>query len=127
MESNCRLLYKSNNTHLRTSLPVYFYGLPDSNIYLIYARFYEINFNKSGLEFVFAVLKNYYYEFETEKIATLKGVDTALSLFRKEVEYKEPQLRIVKCYRNIKSFVEAQKFLEKKANEIVNTFFKIKN
>lgn len=105
---------------MQTSLPVYFYGLPDGNIYLIYARFYEINFNKSGLEFVFAVLENYYYDFETEKVVALKSMDKNLSSFRKEVESKEPQLRIVKSYRNIKSFVEAQRFLGKKADEMVN-------
>jgi hypothetical protein len=122
MESNYRLLHKSDNTHLQTSLPVYFYGLPDSKIYLIYARFYEINFNKSGLEFVFAVLDDFYYDFELGQVITKDFKEINLSSFSGEVEKKEPQIRILKSYRNIKSFGEARQFLNKKAGKISKSY-----
>ncbi len=114
MESNYRLLHKSNNTHLQTSLPVYFFGLPDNSIYLIYARIYEVNFNKSGLEFVFALLEEYNYDFDNNQIITGEYDKIDLTRFRKSVESREPQIKIIKSYRNIRSFVDAQKFLGRK-------------
>ena len=120
MESSYRLLYKSGNTHLQTSLPVYFYGLPDGRIYLIYARFYEINFSKSGLEFVFATLEDYSYDHELGQIISgYKKIN--LPTFTENIEKKDFQIKIVKSYRNITSFIEAQKKLSKKAGNMMKS------
>jgi hypothetical protein len=51
MECFAKLIYKSHMTYIPTNLPVQFYGLPDGKVYLIYARFYDIKFGKSGLVF----------------------------------------------------------------------------
>lgn len=122
MESSYRLLHKSNNTHLQTSLPVYFYGLPDGKIYLIYARFYEINFNKSGLEFVFAKLEDYHHDFESGQIADANYQKINLTAFQNRLETSELQIKIQKSYRNIKTFMEAQNLLRRKANRMIGSF-----
>lgn len=120
MDSNYRFVYKSNYTHLQTSLPVYFYGLPDGRIYLIYARFYEINFSKSGLEFVFATLEDYSYNYESGQIISgFKKIN--LSTFTENIEKKDFQIKIVKSYRNITSFIEARKKLSKKAGNMMKS------
>ncbi len=117
MESNYKLLHKSYNTHLRTSLPVYFYGLPNGAIYLVYARFYEISFNNPGLEFVFAVLKNYHYDFESGQVADKNYDELSLAYFSNNIEANEFDIKIIKAYRNIYSFREAIQFLSSRAKE----------
>lgn len=118
MELSYRLLHKSNNTQLQTSQPVYFYGLPDERIYIIYARFYEISFSKSGLEFVFAILEDYNYDFDSGKIMDANFIEINLLDFQNRLETSDFQIKIHKSYRNIKSFLEAQKKLNKKANKM---------
>lgn len=118
MELSYRLLHKSNNTQLQTSQPVYFYGLPDERIYIIYARFYEISFSKSGLEFVFAILEDYNYDFDSGKIMDANFIEINLLDFQNRLETSDFQIKIHKSYRNIKSFLEVQKKLNKKANKM---------
>lgn len=119
MESCYRLLHKSNNTHLQTSLPVYFYGMPNDNIYLIYARFYEINFNKSGLEFVFAILEEYTYDFVLGKIYTLKNKETSVKEFAEALEKTDIKIKIIKSYRKLNSFTKAQLHLNKIGKKMI--------
>lgn len=102
------LIYKSNMTYFHTALPVYFYGMPDGNISLVYARFYEINFHNTGLEFVFAELEDFSYDFETGQIYRYSSIEICLDDFREMVDRPETRIKINKSVRNIDSYAEAQ-------------------
>jgi len=68
MENYAKLIHKSNITYLPTNLPVQFYGLPDGKVYVIFARFYEIKFQRSDLEYVLAEHQEFSYDYSEEKI-----------------------------------------------------------
>ena len=109
------LIYKSNMTYFHTALPVYFYGMPDGSISLVYARFYEINFHNTGLEFVFAELEDFSYDFETGQIYRYSSIEICLDDFREMVDRPETRIKITKSLRNIDSYAEAQVHMNRMA------------
>lgn len=121
------LLYKSYMTYFPTALPVYFYGMPDNRIYSIYARFYEINFNNSGLEFVFAENEDFAINYETGQIVTREYLNIDLTDFKEFVDRPDPRLKIVKVLRNLDTYSDAQVILNDlaakmgKVNKMVKT------
>ena len=115
MEVYSRLLFKSYMAYLPTSLPVYFYGMPDNKIYLVYARNYEKSFDETGLEFVFAYHKDFTYDYDSYTIYYRNTIETSLSDFIDTIEQPSQRLKIKKVYRKINSYSRAQKKLEKMA------------
>jgi hypothetical protein len=113
MESMARLIHKTYTTYLPTTLPANFYGFPDGKVYIIYSRFYEINFDKSGLEFVFAEHEEFRYDYESDKIYLWENETRKRPVFAEIVDKPEPKIKIVKVYRSLNSYGEAQKLLEK--------------
>jgi len=111
MEQNACLISKSKMSYFPTSLPVYYYGMPNGKIVLVYARHYKKKFNVTGLEFVFAVHEDFTYDFESDKI--LNQHYTVIS--RKELveitDCADPRIKINKVYRNLNSYAEARVFL----------------
>ena len=112
------LLYKSYMTYFPTSLPVYFYGMPDNKIYSIYTRFYEINFNNSGLEFVFAEHEDFSINYETGQIITREYIKINLSDFMECVDRPDTRVKILKVLRNLETFGDAQLILNEMAVKI---------
>ncbi len=127
MKTKAMLLYKSYMTYFPTSLPVYFYGMPDDKIYLIYARFYDINFNKSSLEFVFAEQEDISINYETGQIITREYLKIDLNDFKEFVDRPDPRLKIVNVFRNLDTYTEAQVILNELAAKMgkVNKLAKI--
>jgi hypothetical protein len=120
MKTKAMLLYKSYMTYFPTSLPVYFYGLPDNKIYSVYTRFYEINFNNSGLEFVFAEQEDFAINYETGQIITREYLKIDLSDFKEIVDRPDPRLKILKVLRNLNTYSDAQVILNQLAAAMGN-------
>ncbi|MBN2636172.1 MAG: hypothetical protein JXR61_07875, partial [Prolixibacteraceae bacterium] len=106
-----RLIHKTHMTYLPTTLPVNFYGFPDGKVYLIYSRFYEINFDKSGLEFVFAEHEEFYYDYNSDKLILKNNVQKHFQFSPEQVDKPDPIIKVIKVYRSINSYNEAQKIL----------------
>lgn len=117
------LIYKSNMTYFHTALPVYFYGMPDGSISLVYARFYEINFYNTGMEFVFAELDSYSYDFETGQIYRYSDIEICLDDFREMVDQPETRIKITKTLRNINTYSEAKLYINRIAGSTKTAIF----
>lgn len=113
MKPKARLIHKTYMTYLPTTLPVNFYGLPDGKVYIIYSRFYEINFDSSGLEFVFAVHEEFLFDYKNEKL--LSANLPQQPLIAEMVDKPEPRIKILKVYRSFNSYGQAQNFLDEMA------------
>lgn len=111
MEQNARLISKSRMSYLSTSLPVYYYGMPDGKIVLVYARHYKKKFNVTGLEFVFAVHEDFTYDFESDKILNQHYTIISRKKLVEITDRADPKIKINKVYRNLNSYAEAQVFL----------------
>jgi len=118
MKPTVLLIHKTFTSYLPTSLPVSFYGLPDGNIYIIYSRFYEIDFDHSGLEFVFARHEEFYYNFETQKLILLDNAEELYPVAFELVDKPVPKIKIIKVSRNLQSYNEAQLILDEMASKM---------
>jgi hypothetical protein len=119
MKSFVKLIYRSNISYFPSKLPVQFYGLPDGKVYVIFARFYEIKFDRTYIEYVFAEHKEFSYDYENERLIPLEGNDGRFPVYNESVDKPEPKVEIIKTFRDINSFAEAYKHLNKKAQNIL--------
>lgn len=117
MKNFAKLIHKSHITYLPTNLPVQFYGLPDGKVYLIYARFFEIKFKRSDLEFVLAEHLEFSYNYTKEKLVP-HGIDNKIPIYSEMVDKPEPKIKILKVSRDFNSFTEAFVQLNKKAKDL---------
>ncbi|NOR75171.1 MAG: hypothetical protein GQ525_08420 [Draconibacterium sp.] len=113
MKSIAKLIHKTHTTYLPTAFPAHYYGMPDGKIYLIYSRFYEIKFGESGLEFVFAVHKEFSYDYETEIIIPSIKIGRRVPVFAENVDIPDPKINIIKIIRSLNSYGEALALLNK--------------
>jgi hypothetical protein len=118
MESFAKLIYKANVSYFPSKMPVQFYGLPDGKVYVVFARFYAVKYDRTYLEFVFAEHKEFSYDFENEKLIPHGNYSGNIPVYNEIVDKPEPKVEIVKTLRNINSFAEAFDQLNKKARNI---------
>jgi hypothetical protein len=115
MEIFAKLIHKSFVSYLPTKFPVQFYGLPDGKVYIIYARFYEIKFQRSGLEFILAEHQEFSYQYEEEKLVSTGNQAAKKAIYSELVDKPNPKIKILKVNREFNSFADAFAQLNKKA------------
>jgi hypothetical protein len=115
MENFAKLIHKSHITYLPTNFPAQFYGLPDGKVYIIFARLYEIKFQRSGIEFVTAEHLEFSYNYTDEKLILHGNQDSKRPVYPEQVDKQNPKFKILKVNREIKSLAEAFALLNKKA------------
>lgn len=120
MENYAKLIHKSNITYLPTKLPVQFYGLPDGKVYVIFARFYEIKFKRSDLEYVLAEHQEFSYNYSEEKIIPHFLVNKKVPVYNETVDKPDPKITVLKVSRDFHSFADAFAHLNKKAKVLLN-------
>ena len=120
MDTVVKLIYKSNMSYLPTQLQVQFYGLPDGKVYVIYARFYEIKFDRTHLEFVLAEHKEFSYDFEKGELIPKNLSGRKSPVYEEMVDKPNPKIEILNIYRNINSFKDAEELLKLKARQIIH-------
>ena len=118
MQTLAKLIHRTYASYLPTAFPAHYYGMPNGRIYVIYSRFYEIRFGGSGLEFVFAVHKEFKYDYEKEIIIPKKKFMIKMPVFAEQVDKPDLQFNIVKICRGLNSYGEAINLLNKDAQEI---------
>jgi hypothetical protein len=119
MEPFARFIHKSNISYLPTKLPAQFYGLPDGKVYIVYARFYQVKFERSGLEYVFATHGDFTYDYENGKLATMDESTLISPMYNEMVDKPDLNFKILKVYRNINSYSEAINYLNCWARELI--------
>lgn len=120
MENYAKLIHKTHITYLPTNFPVHYYGLPDGKVYVVYARFYEIKFQRSGLEFILAEHLEFSYNYVEEKLTLHGNAESKKTIYPELVDKPNPKIKIVKVNREFNSFAEAIVQLNKKAKAQLN-------
>ena len=118
MKPLAKLIHKTYMSYLPTAFPAHFYGMPNGKVYLIYSRFYDIKFGESGLEFVFAVHKEFSYDYEKEKIISSDKTRKKSLIFAESVDKPDPKINILKINRSLNSYGEALTLLNKEAQKM---------
>ncbi|HSO89056.1 MAG TPA: hypothetical protein VLQ91_21065 [Draconibacterium sp.] len=107
MQTIAKLIHRTTASYLPTAFPAHYYGMPNGRIYIIYSRFYEIKFSGSGLEFVFAVHKEFKYDYENEIIIPKKKFNKKTPVFSELVDMPDSRINIIKICRGLNSYGEA--------------------
>lgn len=115
MENFAKLIYKSNTTYLPTNFPAQFYGLPDGKVYIIFPRFYEIKYQRSGLEYILAQQLEFSYNYNEEKLVVNEKKGKSKPVYSELVDKLSPKIKILKVNREFNSFAEAVAQLNRKA------------
>jgi len=115
MVPRAKLIHKTHTSYLSTPFPVHFYGMPNGKIYIVYSRFYEVDYGKTGLEFIFAVHKEFYYDYEKDELNAVHNDFFRNPIYSEMIDKPEPKIRTVKIYRDLNSYGEAQALLNQKA------------
>lgn len=118
MQNLAKLIHKTYASYLPTAFPAHYYGMPNGRIYVIYSRFYEIRFGGSGLEFVFAVHKEFKYDYEKEIVMPRKKYNIKTPVFSEQVDKPDSKINIVKICRGLNSYGEAINLLNREARLI---------
>jgi hypothetical protein len=113
MKVKSRLIHQSRISNLPTSMPVNFYGFSNGNVMVVYSRCYEKYFDRSELEFVFALHEEFFYDYENHKLKFKEDVKESISLHPEMIDIPEPSIKILKVYRSINSYSQAQVALNK--------------
>ncbi|HPE77315.1 MAG TPA: hypothetical protein P5210_05905 [Draconibacterium sp.] len=122
MKSSARIIYKSYMTYFHTFMPVYFYGMPNGKIHVMYAQFSDTKTNKSGLEFIFAELEDFVYDYETEKIYVQKFIEVSRNDFMRLVDMPDQRIKVFSINDTFNSYAEAQHFLNNKLHSKLDYF-----
>lgn len=118
MQTIAKLIHRANASYLPIAFPAHYYGMTNGRIYVIYSRFYEIKFGGSGLEFVFAVHKDFKYDYDKEIVIPGKKFKFNYPVFAEHVDKPDSKINIVKICRGLNSYGEAINLLNEKAHEI---------
>lgn len=118
MKSKPVLIFKSYLTGFPTALPANVYALPDGSIYLVYTRFYEKDFSKTSLEYVFAELEEFSIDYDSGQLFDSEVCQISLEEFKLMMGKENPALKIVKVSRRINSTEEALPTLNRMAQKV---------
>lgn len=120
MRPLAKLIHKAQMSYLPTAFSAYYYGMPNGKIYLVYSRFYELGYGKTGLEFVFAIHKEFSYDYDKETIIPKDNINRNLPVFEESIDKPDPKIKIFKIKRNMNSYGEAQILLNRTAQNMKN-------
>ncbi|MDX8340489.1 hypothetical protein SLH46_14905 [Draconibacterium sp. IB214405] len=104
-----KLIHKSYMTFLPTHYPVHFYGLPDGKVYLCFARFYEMGFGKTDMEFVFARHNDFGYNYENEVLVPC--TEFRAPVYNEMVDNPDPDITILEVRRDIETYPKAVEYI----------------
>jgi hypothetical protein len=118
MQTIAKLIHRATASYLPIAFPALYYGMPNGRIYVVYSRFYEIKFGGSGLEFVFAIHKEFKYDYEREIIIPRKKFSFNTPVFAEQIDKPNSKINIVKICRGLNSYGEAFNLLNNEAREM---------
>lgn len=119
MDTFAKLIHRTNVSYLPTLFPVHFYGMPNGNIFVVFSRYYEVRFGGSGLEFIFALHKDFSFDYENDRIVRNKKLnDESNSVFPELLDFPDMKIVIVKISRGVNSYGQALNVLHKLAEEM---------
>ena len=119
MKGKARLIYKSYNTCFRSFLPVYFYGMPNAKIIVLFVREKEDSLTRNTLEWVVATHLEFWYDYESDVIFDFQNRAYNFDEFIDYVDKLEQRVRPLKNFGNFAVYTEAQQFYNSNASQML--------
>jgi hypothetical protein len=119
MSFKAHLIYKSVNTCFRTTLPVYFYGLPNGSILVLYASCNNDFPDDSALKWTLAEHLDFTYDYDTESILTTGSREIGIEEFMDLVDNLEQRIKIKATFGSFSTNNEAQQYFNVNVRDIL--------
>jgi hypothetical protein len=113
-----KLIHKTYASFLSTVFPVHYYGFPNGKICILFSRFYKKECGGSEIEFVYAVHKDFNFDYNNEVITSKNKFDKK-PVFAETIDNADSKYEIIKVCRDLNSYGEAIKHLTVVNTEIV--------
>lgn len=110
MKIEARLIYKSQYTCFQTSLPVYFYGLKNGKVVILFASNKTDFAFDTAIKWILAEHIDFRYEFETHKIFTSDDDEINIEEFILFADNLEQRINTVATFGNFSTNNEAQQY-----------------
>ncbi len=120
MKVNSKLIYQSDNTCFQTFLPVYFYGMPDGKMLVVFTRFKNENPLDTMQEWIVAQHLDYYYDFSTDKIISSGNQEIDINEFMDLADNLEQRIRPLEWFGSFYTNHEAQIYFNQNKNLMLN-------
>lgn len=120
MKTKSKLIYRSENTCFQTLLPVYFYGMPDGKMLVLYTRFKSENPLDTTQEWIVAQHLDYSYNFESGRIYTMTGQEVNFEEFMDLADNLEQRIRPLEWFGSFYTNHEAQVYFNEYKDFMLN-------
>ncbi len=121
MKPVAKIIHRTYVSYLPTAFPAHYYGMPNGKIFLVFSRFYEEELGKTGLEFVFAEHKDFYFDYKNDTILPASENSRQEPVFSEQVDYPMAKYHIFNISREFKSYGQAQIYLNEQAGAMMQT------
>lgn len=111
MKYTARLIYKSVNTCFHTNLPVYFYGLSNGIIVILFASRNNEFPDDNTLKWTLAEHLDFSYDVDSGTILTADSREIGLDEFMELADNLEQRIKITATYGNFSTNSEAIQYL----------------
>jgi len=119
MNGKARLIYKTNNTCFPRFLPVYFYGLPNEKMLILYTREKENNLTRKSLEWVVASHLDFHYDYESDAILDNENQVYGFEEFMEFIDQMEQRVRLLQTFGSFYNQTEAEQFYNSNASKML--------
>ncbi|MFV0593616.1 MAG: hypothetical protein ACK5M7_19750 [Draconibacterium sp.] len=119
MKGKARLIYKTNNTLLAQFLPVYFYGLPNEKIVVLFTREKAGNPTRKSLEWVVASHPDFRYDYETDAIVDKENRMCDFDDFMEYIDKQEQHVQPLQVFGEFYSLLDAEQFYNSGAHKML--------
>ncbi len=120
MKTKSKLIYRSENTCFQTLLPVYFYGMPDGKMLVLYTRFKSENPLDTTQEWIVAQHLDFTYNFESGRIYTMTGQEVSFEEFMELADNLEQRIRPLEWFGSFYNNREAQSYFNHHKYNMLN-------
>lgn len=120
MKTKSKLIYRSENTCFQTLLPVYFYGMPDGKMLVLYTRFKSENPLDTTQEWIVAQHLDYSYNFGSGRIYTMTGQEVNFEEFMDLADNLEQRIRPLEWFGSFYTNHEAQVYFNEYKDFMLN-------
>jgi len=120
MKTKTHLIYKSLNTCFQTYLPVYFYGMNDGRMIVLFTRFKTNDPRVTAQEWVLAMHCDFSYDFESDTILTNDLEEIGIEEFMDLADNFEQRIKILKTFGEFMSNAEAQKYFNMNSTQMLS-------
>jgi hypothetical protein len=121
MKTKTHLIYKSLNTCFQTYLPVYFYGMNDGRMIVLFTRFKTNDPRDTTQEWVLAMHCDFSYDYESDKILTNALEEIGIEEFMDLADDQEQRIKTLKTFGEFMSNAEAQQYFNINSSQMLSS------